>query len=129
MWSHLRFEKLQKISPLESFWVSWVGPGEQEEASTTGLQGPEKEVFLPGRFPILVCVPPFPQASSLCLPRRIVTDLFSFCLPDLPFPFAWLTGYLAILVGAGMTFLVQSSSVFTSTMTPLIGELLPGFSS
>ncbi|KAF6132939.1 solute carrier family 34 member 2 [Phyllostomus discolor] len=40
---------------------------------------------------------------------------------DLPFPFAWLTGYLAILVGAGMTFLIQSSSVFTSTLTPLIG--------
>lgn len=57
-----------------------------------------------------------------------MTDLFSSRLPDLPFPFAWLTGYLAILVGAGMTFLVQSSSVFTSTMTPLIGELLPGFS-
>ncbi|KAF6099694.1 hypothetical protein HJG60_011460 [Phyllostomus discolor] len=42
---------------------------------------------------------------------------------DLPFPFAWLTGYLAILMGAGMTFLIQSSSVFTSTMTPLIGVL------
>lgn len=48
----------------------------------------------------------------------------SFCLPDFPFPFAWLTGYLAILVGAGMTFIVQSSSVFTSAMTPLIGEFL-----
>lgn len=43
-------------------------------------------------------------------------------LPDFPFPFAWVTGYLAILVGAGMTFIVQSSSVFTSAMTPLIGE-------
>uniref|UniRef100_A0A8C6QAC7 Sodium-dependent phosphate transport protein 2B n=2 Tax=Nannospalax galili TaxID=1026970 RepID=A0A8C6QAC7_NANGA len=40
---------------------------------------------------------------------------------DFPFPFAWVTGYLAILVGAGMTFIVQSSSVFTSAMTPLIG--------
>ncbi|XP_066241860.1 sodium-dependent phosphate transport protein 2B [Saccopteryx leptura] len=40
---------------------------------------------------------------------------------DFPFPFAWLTGYMAILVGAGMTFIVQSSSVFTSTITPLIG--------
>uniref|UniRef100_A0A4W6E8U7 Sodium-dependent phosphate transport protein 2A n=1 Tax=Lates calcarifer TaxID=8187 RepID=A0A4W6E8U7_LATCA len=29
--------------------------------------------------------------------------------------------YLALLVGAGMTFLVQSSSVFTSAITPLIG--------
>ena len=31
---------------------------------------------------------------------------------DFPFPFAWLTGYIAIFVGAGMTFIVQSSSVF-----------------
>ncbi|XP_043727401.1 sodium-dependent phosphate transport protein 2B isoform X1 [Cervus elaphus] len=40
---------------------------------------------------------------------------------DFPYPFGWVTGYLAILVGAGMTFVVQSSSVFTSAMTPLIG--------
>lgn len=30
-------------------------------------------------------------------------------------------GYLAILVGAGLTFVVQSSSVFTSAVTPLVG--------
>uniref|UniRef100_A0AAR2M2E8 Sodium-dependent phosphate transport protein 2A n=1 Tax=Pygocentrus nattereri TaxID=42514 RepID=A0AAR2M2E8_PYGNA len=40
---------------------------------------------------------------------------------DFPYPFSWLAGYVAMLVGAGMTFLVQSSSVFTSAMTPLIG--------
>jgi sodium-dependent phosphate cotransporter len=41
---------------------------------------------------------------------------------DLPSPYlAWLTPYLAILVGAGLTVLVQSSSVFTSTLTPLAG--------
>nr|XP_033804049.1 sodium-dependent phosphate transport protein 2B isoform X2 [Geotrypetes seraphini] len=40
---------------------------------------------------------------------------------DFPFPFTWVTGYLAILVGAGMTFIVQSSSVFTSAITPLVG--------
>ncbi|XP_044538346.1 sodium-dependent phosphate transport protein 2B-like [Gracilinanus agilis] len=40
---------------------------------------------------------------------------------DFPFPFTWLAGYLAILVGAGMTFIVQSSSVFTSAITPLVG--------
>ncbi|CAL4116130.1 unnamed protein product, partial [Meganyctiphanes norvegica] len=33
----------------------------------------------------------------------------------------WLTGYLAILIGTIMTFILQSSSVFTSTLTPLIG--------
>ena len=32
-----------------------------------------------------------------------------------------MTGYLVMLVGAVITFLVQSSSVFTSTLTPLAG--------
>ncbi|XP_030577848.1 sodium-dependent phosphate transport protein 2A-like [Archocentrus centrarchus] len=40
---------------------------------------------------------------------------------EFPYPFTWLAGYLALFVGAGMTFLVQSSSVFTSAITPLIG--------
>uniref|UniRef100_A0A3P9HEE4 Solute carrier family 34 member 2a n=1 Tax=Oryzias latipes TaxID=8090 RepID=A0A3P9HEE4_ORYLA len=40
---------------------------------------------------------------------------------NFPFPFGWVTGYIAILVGAGMTFIVQSSSVFTSAITPLVG--------
>lgn len=39
---------------------------------------------------------------------------------DIPY-FPWLTGYLAILMGAVLTFVVQSSSVFTSTLTPLVG--------
>ncbi|KAM9207604.1 sodium-dependent phosphate transport protein 2C isoform 2-T4 [Dugong dugon] len=41
--------------------------------------------------------------------------------PDVPFPFGWLSGYLAILVGAGLTFVVQSSSVFTAAIVPLMG--------
>ena len=40
---------------------------------------------------------------------------------SLPGKAAFLTGYLAIIVGACLTFLVQSSSVFTSTLTPLVG--------
>ena len=40
---------------------------------------------------------------------------------DFPKPFGFLTGYLAIIVGAVMTFLVQSSSIFTSAITPLVG--------
>lgn len=49
--------------------------------------------------------------------------LVSVCA-DFPFPFGWVTGYIAILVGAGMTFIVQSSSVFTSAITPLVGEVI-----
>ncbi|XP_041579710.1 sodium-dependent phosphate transport protein 2C isoform X3 [Vulpes lagopus] len=40
---------------------------------------------------------------------------------DFPFPFSWLSGYLAILVGAGLTFVLQSSSVFTAAIVPLMG--------
>ncbi|XP_069576126.1 sodium-dependent phosphate transport protein 2A [Brachyistius frenatus] len=40
---------------------------------------------------------------------------------DLPYPFGWLAGYIAMFVGAGVTFVVQSSSVFTSALTPLVG--------
>ena len=40
---------------------------------------------------------------------------------EFPGPLRHLTGYFAILVGAGITFLVQSSSVFTSALTPLVG--------
>lgn len=41
---------------------------------------------------------------------------------DFPFPFGWLSGYLAVLVGAGLTFVLQSSSVFTAAIVPLMGE-------
>ncbi|XP_058997633.1 sodium-dependent phosphate transport protein 2C isoform X3 [Mustela lutreola] len=40
---------------------------------------------------------------------------------DIPFPFGWLSGYLAILVGTGLTFVLQSSSVFTAAIVPLMG--------
>ena len=33
----------------------------------------------------------------------------------------YLWGYVNIVVGAFLTFIVQSSSVFTSTLTPLVG--------
>ncbi len=39
---------------------------------------------------------------------------------DIPYV-PWLTGYVAILMGAVLTFIVQSSSVFTTTLTPLVG--------
>ncbi|XP_054945498.1 sodium-dependent phosphate transport protein 2C isoform X5 [Physeter macrocephalus] len=44
---------------------------------------------------------------------------------DLPFPFGWLSGYLAILTGAGLTFALQSSSVFTAAIVPLVGRPHP----
>ncbi|XP_072040134.1 sodium-dependent phosphate transport protein 2C-like [Amphiura filiformis] len=40
---------------------------------------------------------------------------------DFPGYAAYFTGYFAILIGAVLTFVVQSSSIFTSAMTPLVG--------
>ncbi|XP_033734880.1 sodium-dependent phosphate transport protein 2B-like [Pecten maximus] len=40
---------------------------------------------------------------------------------EFPGKCAYFTGYIAIFVGCGLTILVQSSSIFTSAMTPLVG--------
>ena len=47
----------------------------------------------------------------------IIQKTLNSDLPRCP----WLTGYVAILAGAILTFIVQSSSVFTATLTPLVG--------
>ena len=46
--------------------------------------------------------------------------LKKFINADIPYV-PWLTGYIAMIVGAIMTFIVQSSSVFSSTLTPMVG--------
>jgi sodium-dependent phosphate cotransporter len=48
---------------------------------------------------------------------QVIKEYLNADLPYVP----WLTGYVELLVGAAITFLVQSSSVFTSTLTPLVG--------
>ncbi|XP_074130230.1 sodium-dependent phosphate transport protein 2B-like [Sminthopsis crassicaudata] len=55
------------------------------------------------------------------LKGQIATVIKKTINTDVPFPFAWLKDYLTILVGAGSTFLVQSSSVFTSAIILLFG--------
>ncbi|XP_042231637.1 sodium-dependent phosphate transport protein 2A-like isoform X2 [Homarus americanus] len=47
----------------------------------------------------------------------MVQHVLNANLPRVP----WLTGYLAIIAGAIITFVLQSSSIFTSTLTPLVG--------
>jgi len=57
--------------------------------------------------------------SLLHGPMRLVVR--RYINADFPGYAAFLTGYFAMLCGAGITILVQSSSVFTSTLTPLVG--------
>ncbi|XP_038077420.1 sodium-dependent phosphate transport protein 2B-like [Patiria miniata] len=44
-----------------------------------------------------------------------------FINADFPGYLSFLTGYVAIVIGAVLTFVVQSSSIFTSAITPLVG--------
>ena len=48
---------------------------------------------------------------------KVIRNIVNYECPPCP----WITGYLAIIVGLALTFLVQSSSVFTAALTPLVG--------
>ena len=52
--------------------------------------------------------------TQMCI---IIQKTINAEIPYVP----WLTGYAAMLLGCVITILVRSSSVFTSTLTPLCG--------
>ncbi|XP_061834510.2 sodium-dependent phosphate transport protein 2B-like [Nerophis lumbriciformis] len=72
-------------------------------------------------FVLCTCLILIVKLLNSMLKGQVALVIKNLLNTDFPFPFAWVTGYIAILVGAGMTFIVQSSSVFTSAITPLVG--------
>ncbi|KAF5889467.1 sodium-dependent phosphate transport protein 2B-like, partial [Clarias magur] len=79
-------------------------------------------ILLAGSLLVLcTCLILIVKLLSSMLRGQVASVIKKVINTDFPFPFKWLTGYLAIVVGAGMTFIVQSSSVFTSAITPLVG--------
>ena len=66
----------------------------------------------------LVCMV---KILNLLLKGRICKLIRKTLNANLPGKLSHLTGYVAMVTGAAMTILVQSSSVFTSAMTPLVG--------
>lgn len=72
---------------------------------------------------ILLCVCLFIMVKLLnsILQGNIRKMIRKFINYEFPGKCGYFTGYLAIAVGCGLTILVQSSSIFTSTMTPLVG--------
>ncbi|XP_072422381.1 sodium-dependent phosphate transport protein 2C-like isoform X2 [Chiloscyllium punctatum] len=72
-------------------------------------------------FVLCICLVLIVKLLNSALKGRMAQVMKKVFNTDFPFPFGWLNGYLAILVGAIMTFIVQSSSVFTSAIVPLIG--------
>ncbi|XP_036162868.1 sodium-dependent phosphate transport protein 2C isoform X2 [Myotis myotis] len=79
-------------------------------------------ILLAGSLLVLCsCLVLIVKLLNSVLRGRIAQAVRTVINADFPFPFGWLSGYLAILVGAGMTFVLQSSSVFTSAIVPLMG--------
>ncbi|XP_008829429.1 sodium-dependent phosphate transport protein 2C [Nannospalax galili] len=79
-------------------------------------------ILLAGSLLVLcACLVLIVKLLNSVLQGRIAQAVRAVINADFPFPFGWLSGYLAILVGAGLTFLLQSSSVFTAAVVPLMG--------
>ncbi len=67
-----------------------------------------------------ICLVGLVKMLKLLMQDKIAVVLRDYLNADLPFV-PWLTGYMAIAFGAIVTAFIQSSSVFTSTLTPLCG--------
>ncbi|XP_013412414.1 sodium-dependent phosphate transport protein 2B [Lingula anatina] len=67
---------------------------------------------------VLVCIV---KLLHSMLQGRIAILIRKVINADFPGKLACLTGYVAIIFGCLMTILVQSSSIFTSALTPLVG--------
>ncbi|RNA26003.1 sodium-dependent phosphate transport 2A [Brachionus plicatilis] len=79
---------------------------------------------------ILLLISVFLLCACLVFLVKLLNSLFSGKVSELlkknvnsEFPgcFKYFTGYFALLIGAVLTIIIQSSSVFTSTLTPLVG--------
>nr|XP_046261829.1 sodium-dependent phosphate transport protein 2A isoform X2 [Scatophagus argus] len=79
-------------------------------------------ILLAGSMAVLcTCLLLLVKLLNSLLKGQVAKVIHKVINTDLPYPFGWLAGYVAMAVGAGVTFVVQSSSVFTSAMTPLVG--------
>lgn len=72
-------------------------------------------------FILCVCLVAIVKTLHSLLKGQIAIAIKKTFNSEFPKPFTFLTGYVAILVGAGLTILVQSSSIFTSALTPVVG--------
>lgn len=69
---------------------------------------------------LCVCLMALMKVLNAVLGPKMAEVIQKTINADIPYC-PWLTGYIAMLIGAIVTILVRSSSVFTSTLTPLCG--------
>ncbi|XP_011812783.1 PREDICTED: sodium-dependent phosphate transport protein 2C [Colobus angolensis palliatus] len=112
-------------------WCGTTGQPTRENSSNCGAFGPcmERNSTAPvDRLPcegsLLVlcgCLVLIVKLLNSVLRGRVARAVRTVINADFPFPLGWLGGYLALLAGAGLTFALQSSSVFTAAIVPLMG--------
>jgi sodium-dependent phosphate cotransporter len=111
-WTEVVQENSTKCSYL---FVGTGLPGNLSEAAAGGILLAASLIALIGCLLCLVKI-----LNSL-LKGPMLTLVRRYINADFPGYASFLTGYAAMLIGAGITVLVQSSSVFTSALTPLVG--------
>ena len=70
---------------------------------------------------LCTCLVSIVKTLNSLLQGKVAGLIKKFINAEFPGKFAYFTGYVAILIGTGLTIIVQSSSVFTSALTPLVG--------
>uniref|UniRef100_G3QHM4 Solute carrier family 34 member 3 n=1 Tax=Gorilla gorilla gorilla TaxID=9595 RepID=G3QHM4_GORGO len=102
-------------SSLIKHWCGTTGQPTQENSGDCGAFGPctENSTAPADRLPC--------ELLNSVLRGRVAQVVKTVINADFPFPLGWLGGYLALLAGAGLTFALQSSSVFTAAIVPLMG--------
>uniref|UniRef100_A0A914QFY4 Uncharacterized protein n=1 Tax=Panagrolaimus davidi TaxID=227884 RepID=A0A914QFY4_9BILA len=70
---------------------------------------------------LVICLIVIVKIMQDLLAGKIAVLLRKLMDKKLPYPFGWLTNYLVMFVGAIIVVIVQSSSVFRSALTPLVG--------
>ncbi|XP_016817719.2 sodium-dependent phosphate transport protein 2C isoform X6 [Pan troglodytes] len=137
-------------SSLIKHWCGTTGQPTQENSSDCGAFGPCTEknstapadrlpcrhlfvgteltdlavgcILLAGSLLVLCgCLVLIVKLLNSVLRGRVAQVVRTVINADFPFPLGWLGGYLAVLAGAGLTFALQSSSVFTAAVVPLMG--------
>lgn len=70
---------------------------------------------------LCVCLVVIVKTLHSLLRGQMAHVIRKFINAEFPGKWRYFTGYIAIAIGAGLTILVQSSSIFTSSITPLVG--------
>ncbi|XP_059177047.1 sodium-dependent phosphate transport protein 2B-like [Physella acuta] len=118
----LSSSKIRAIAKGEEVNGSIIVPGDHVFDGWSGTDAQAGAIILVVSLALLcTCLVLVVKILSSLLKGAIAKIIQRVVNADFPGPFKYLTGYFVMLVGAGVTIVLQSSSIFTSALTPLVG--------